>query len=47
MDATGICDMGLSPTLTYGHDKEDSKDSLIFESEIANICSGPCNGKDE
>ena len=47
METTGSCDMGLSPTLMAGQDKDDSQESLSLEAEIVNYCSGPCNGEDK
>ena len=47
MDTTGLCDMGFSPTLTSGQDKENSQELLILEADIVNDCSGPCDGKDK
>ena len=47
METTGLCNMGLSPTLMAIQDKDDSQDLLSIESEIVNDCLGPCNGKDK
>ena len=47
IETTGICDMGLSPTLMAGQDEDNSQESLILEAEIVNNFLVPYDGKDE
>ena len=47
METTGLCDIGLSPTLMDGQDKDSYQESLILEADTVNNCLGPCDGKDE
>ena len=47
IETTGICDMGLSTTLTSGQDKDDYQESLSIEVDIMNNCSEPFGVEDE
>ena len=47
MGTTGLCDMGLSPTLMAGQDEDNSQESLSLEAEIVNNCLSPFDGKDK
>ena len=47
METTGICDMGLSPTLMAGQDEDNSQESLSLEADIVKNCSVPYDDKDE